>query len=743
MFLLLLALTARPEYDTATDPDTAAREIIYYGGRRVTFFARTEEVVLLDSAWVRYRDMSVRCDSIHYDIRAKTLSAFGEVDFRTATEQIHGELLRYNVDTRRGMMRSARTEVENGFFAAEEVWLVREKVLNARRGSYTTCDLPHPHYSFYGPRVKLLMDDIVIARPVLLRFGNVPVLAAPFWFVPAASRRKSGLMAFKTGYSNDLGYYAQNIAYYWVLNDYSDLTATLDVMTRRGVQFRGEGIYVVLPFARGSLQGAYINENWKEPGGKMRYSLNTAHSAQLTTNTELNVNAELLSDTGYVPDYAEDRLDWLKQEVSSYVSLSHRFRDIGRAAARVEQHKYFVRHYEYWYLPGISMNFNTRTLPGGWDVTPSVNLARTFDRADSSGTDTASSTKLAPSGYISVESPDFGVTRLTFTEALSYADNRYRSRNSASRNARSWRSDASAQATQRLLGAFNTFQSVSVTHADVISDTAPLQPVYSTSIGISFPMYKVYRLQAFGLHGLLHTASPAFGLTYEPSVLPGGFLGRPRLDSAQSASIVASLGNGFQVKAGSDKRKLDIGRVGFGTSYDLRTGRLAPVSADLSIDPLLPFRTADTGRSRRGLDLRVDAAGSFDIAKLEPGDDYSVRTSLTWHWTTRDSAPQTERGVRLNASHALGRNQNMLLGSVALIIPGWSIGLNSLGYNFALRQLTDYSLTVVKDLHCWEALVNLSRLGTTWRYDFEFRIKKLPDVKFGKSTFRTFLPGIQ
>lgn len=743
MLFLLLALIAQPGLDSSAEPRSATEDIVYYGGRRVTFFARSEEVVLLDSAWVRYRDMSVRCDSIHYDIRSRTLSAFGKVDFRTSTEQIDGELLRYNVDGRRGMMRSAHTQVENGFFAAQEVWLVKEKVINARRGSYTTCDLPHPHYSFYGPRVKLLMDDIVIAQPVVLRIGSVPVLAAPFWFVPAASKRKSGLMAFKTGYSNDLGYYAQNIAYYWVLNDYSDLTATLDIMTRRGVQFRGEGVYIVSPFARGSIQGAYINESWNNQSRKLRYTLNTAHSALLTPNTELAINAELLSDTGYVPEYAEDRLDWLKQEVSSYASLSHRFRSIGRATGRVEQRKYFIRHYEYWHLPGVSMNFNTRTLPGGWDITPSITVTRTFDRADSFGIDTASSIRLTPSGYVGLESPDLGITRFSLTEALGYSDSRYRSHLTNNRNVRSWRNNMTAQSTQRFFSAFNTSQTLSLTQTDVLEDTSPVEPVYSASFGLSFPMYKVFGLETFGLHGLLHTAIPAFSLRYEPAILSGGLFGRPRLDSVRSASLSASLENGFQVKAGPDKRKLDIGRVGLTTSYDLKTGRLTPVNADLGITPLLPFRAADTGRIRRGLDIRVDAAGSFDASELRPSDDYSVRTSLTWQWTVRDSAPGSERGIKLSASHALGRNQHMLLGTVSIALPGWNLSLNSLGYNFALKQLTDYSLSITRDLHCWEALVNLSSLGATWRYDFEVRIKKLPDVKFGKSTFRTFLPGIQ
>jgi hypothetical protein len=82
----------------------------------------------------------------------------------------------------------------------------------------------------------------------------------------------------------------------------------------------------------------------------------------------------------------------------------------------------------------------------------------------------------------------------------------------------------------------------------------------------------------------------------------------------------------------------------------------------------------------------------------------------------------------------------MLRGSVGLTVPGWRLTLNSGGYNFVTKQVTDYSLTLWKDLHCWEAVVNLDRLGSVWRYDFEVQIKKLPSVKFGKSTFGPFLP---
>ena len=229
MLLLALLLIAQPADTTAAD--SSRRDIVYYGGKRVIFFAKTEEVVLLDSAWVRYRDMSVYSDSIHYDVKRHQLSAHADVLFTSGSENITGNLLIYDVDSRKGMMRTAYTKVENGFFRANEAWLVRERVMDARGGSFTTCDRDRPHYVFYGPRVKLLMDDVAITEPVLFKLFNTPVLAAPFWMVPVASKRRSGLMPFKIGNSSTEGLYSKNLAYYWVINDYSDMTFYADVMT--------------------------------------------------------------------------------------------------------------------------------------------------------------------------------------------------------------------------------------------------------------------------------------------------------------------------------------------------------------------------------------------------------------------------------------------------------------------------------------------------------------------------------
>ena len=83
----------------------------------------------------------------------------------------------------------------------------------------------------------------------------------------------------------------------------------------------------------------------------------------------------------------------------------------------------------------------------------------------------------------------------------------------------------------------------------------------------------------------------------------------------------------------------------------------------------------------------------------------------------------------------------MITGTAAFAIPGWKLSLTDFGYNFTQKQVTNYGLLLTKDLHCWEAFAKLQKLGTRWTYDFEVRIKKLPDLKVGKGTFGSLLPG--
>ncbi|MFO7639434.1 MAG: putative LPS assembly protein LptD [bacterium] len=750
--LLALLLIVQP----ATSPDSTAADTVFYGGLLVRFLPRSEEVVLLDSAWVRYREMTVYGDSIHFGIEEQRLTASGDVLFTSGDLNVDGTMLQYDLDERKGMIRTARTEIESGFFRADEIWLVEENVINARRSLYTTCEKDPPHYAFHGPRAKLLVDDLVIVEPVVFRAFDIPLLAAPFWLVPVASRRTSGLLPFKVGQSSLQGWYASDLGYYWAFSEYADATFYCDVMTKKGIQPRFQGIYVVNPFARGNVNASYINE-WDTR--TTRYSVNARHDSRFFFGSDLSAAADIISDARYIPEYGEDRIDRLKQEAYSWAELNRRFGRVGRVTATAERRDLFLSNYRSTLLPGLAVSFGTQRLPFSLDLSPRVRFSRRHEQfADSTGADTARLENISGRASAGIGTPDYdlgpaGDLRAGYNLGLD-SDWRVRQSSPSEAAASDWQAESASShflsnginvsLSQRLPGAINTRQTVSADQRNDLSGSLPPDTRYRGDIMADLTLYRVFALNGFGLDGLLHTARTSAGMSYEPEVTDREYIGTPRLGEPRAARISLGLTNGFQARTSdSTPQKFDLGSAQLSTGYDIISRRPDPVRAGLRTG--VPY-------SRLPFELSLDAAASFDWDSLRLGRDYRIATMLGWEYgfgrqplavpwvdTTRHD-PQRDWRVRLGVNHYLLGDNNMLTGALTLYVPGWRFDLSSIGYNFTRRELTDYSITVWKDLHCWEALVNIEKLGSQWKYDFEFRIRQLQDIKLGKSTFRGILP---
>lgn len=750
MFLLALLLLAQPA-DTTRLPepgqaaaDSSHRDIIYYSGKRVIFLAKTEEVVLLDSAWVRYQDMSVFSDSIHYDVKKHVLTAHKDVLFNAGSENITGTLLEYDVDSRKGMMRTGYTAVENGYFRANEVWLVRERVMNARHASYTTCDREHPHYVFYGTRVKLLMDDMAIAEPMVFKLFNVPILAAPFWMVPVASKRKSGLLPFKVGNSQTEGFYSKNLAYYWVINDYSDMTFYADLMTKKGLQGRAEAVYIVNPYAQGNINASYISE-WDTR--RKRYSVNATHrSDRFLFDSEFDAKLDLMSDATYIPDYSEDQLEWLKPDIFSYGQIARSLRHVGSITLLAQEKTDFANHTRWADLPSVRLSISQRPLFAGWGLSPSASfLHHTQDYLDSTNTlDTARLRNLQGNASFGISSPSYSLGTLgdaTISEGLGFSEGRSYYNDSLSQQPRTVSSGLAANMDQRFLGTFGLTEGIGLTQSDNLRDTLPVSVRYSGNVSSRVTLYRVYSVTAFGMRGLLHSMSPTAALTYAPKVGLGPLFGRPHLLDPEQALVSLGLGNTFQAKVDTLRTKRDLGSVNFASSYNLLDTnpnplkRLNPLRGTALLQPL----------QNSNLNLSIDASAGFDFDSLDLSKDYSVATTFNWSRIGTDSTRE-ERGFQLGLNHTYGHSGataiHMITGTAAVAIPGWKLTLTDFGYNFAQKQVTNYGLLLSKDLHCWEAFAKLQKLGMRWSYDFEVRIKKLPDLKVGKGTFGSILPKI-
>jgi hypothetical protein len=773
-------IQAAPRDTTAVPAESI--EVIYYGGKRVIYNADESRVYLMDSAWVRYQDLKLDGDSITYDINRHRLSSYRHSIFRTARDSVVGTELHYDVSTRKGYITMGFTQFGQGYFHGRDLWLVREKTLDVDNGAYTTCDHPKPHYQFWGKKVRVYLEDMVVVEPIVLKIGRVPVLAAPFWFFPISERRKSGFIPFKLGNSNDEGFYAKNVAWYWAINDYSDATFAVDVMSKKGFKPSFEGVYAVGPFASGHVSGTFMTEADTK---HRRYTLNAQHSSKFLFGTKLDATADFQSDTSFVADYSENQVQWLKKELDSYASISRSFSNIGSIGLTARRHTDLQNHRTDINFPQLSASFVSLPLFPGWNLSSSVSAANAqtneqYDAAPHADSFSLISRSVSPSLSLSLPrslgfsiplSGSYGETkRIWYNTSAAVSETTDRQANAGT----------GFGFSHNLFGFLNLSEGLNYSQNIHFAESTYTQAGYGAHAASSFSLFRIFGLELAGLHGLLHKATPSVNYSFTPRTRSQGFFGTPRFDTLPTTSNLGlGLANDFQVKAGEDREKLDLGNLGFTSSYDFTTSKLSPVNANLdlsftdilfrkkgkgthldttlaSLDTTLGRVTPttlpsaedtlfDTTLKRKTLagpqqnaSLTVAGATSFnpDTRKFT---GFSVNTRFSWDLALNDTMGNPSTRYKLGLAHYLSNEQDMLAAELRVQPKGWSLALTG-GWNIKEMKITDYTLDITKDLHCWELVGSVSRLGSRWTYDFKIRIKAIPDVSVGKGLFGSLLP---
>lgn len=670
----------------ATQPE----EVVNYGGERIVYLLPESRVMISGRAWVSYKDLKVEADSIVYDIEHRLLSAYRRnpnddsgsdwVRFRTEKDSLLGSELHYNLNTRRGVMKDGTTQIQEGYFWGREVWLVRENVLNVTDAYYTTCNLSTPHSCFYAPKLKVYLNNTAIAEPVVLKVGEVPVAVAPFWFFPIARQRKSGLLPFRVGASANEGRFAKGISYYWVLNDYADLTFALDVLERKGWKPQVEGIYIVNPWLRGQFLASYIDE-WDTR--RRRWSLNANHSSIFPLGMDLLARADFQSDEGYGRDYAEDEIQWLRKELYSFTELSRSF-NFASARLLFEQRRDFELDTRSERLPQLSVSLYPR------QCFPTRGEPRFYNNIYLSGSGRYLNLSRVAPDRVAREQSLGGDMGLSFNQGV---------------------------------GGVSLSSGLRYNHTLYKRDTLYHEAGYSLSLGANLNLYRVYGVEALGMKGLLHRVSPAVSYSFVPETERRGFYSRPIWSRGRVNRLEFQVAHLFQGKFGKG-RKEDLLRLDTGTGYDF----LAEAR------PIAPLRLGIELPSIRRFQIRFN--GAYDLYERLTTYSLNTRLDLSDLGFTMGGA-----GYTLRLEHFYSREANNLSLSLSFKpTRHWSVEGRT---HFDLREerLVDYSLQLLRDLHCWEFLFSTSGFGDRWVYDFKLRLKALPDVTIGKGILGFLLPG--
>jgi Tat protein translocase TatC len=277
-------------------------------GYRVTRYVADTLIVQGDSqtiflkreAFVEREGTQVEADSIRYHEASCQLNASGDPRLFDQGTVLVGEGMRYDTCVRRGTVRDALTDFQQGGVT----WYVRGNLaldsgstrVYARSANFTSDPQPVPDYHFAAGQVKWINKQWMIARPAVLYIRDVPIMWLPFIFQDIRPGRRSGIIVPQFGL-NDLvrptrrySRHIANFGYYFVINDYADLELTGDWYARRSFSLRAQTNYRWLDrFMVGGI--AYTRTTQLDLGGTSS-RIAWSHSQTFNSRTRFNASVD-------------------------------------------------------------------------------------------------------------------------------------------------------------------------------------------------------------------------------------------------------------------------------------------------------------------------------------------------------------------------------------------------------------------------------------------------------------------
>ena len=328
--------------NTAVDDDkknsqSGVTDTIYYESEYIDYDAEKKILKLTVRAQVKYQNVILQADTIIYAVDEDQFIASGTPQLIEGSDTTAGEFMVYNIKTRRGRVSYASARFDDAYFTGSNIVKTAENHLYIEQGDYTTCEnVEWPDYYFLGRHVKIVPDDKMISRPVILNIGDAPVAILPYFIFPLQKGRRSGWLTPVWGGNLNRGGYLDNLGYYYAPNDYADFTLWAKAQEFSSFVLNASSNYALRYTLDGHVSARYAIDNSLETSER-QWALKYRHNHQLTPDgrTRLTGSGEILSNRSFNQLYSDETYELEKQQLDANLALTHKFEKINASASLV------------------------------------------------------------------------------------------------------------------------------------------------------------------------------------------------------------------------------------------------------------------------------------------------------------------------------------------------------------------------------------------------------------------------
>ncbi len=325
----------------ATGIDTS---VVYSAVDSIVYSYPKKVMMMYGKGDVKYRTLGLKSERIDVNWNDNNLDSYGVLDsskigktdslkklYRGTPvmidggETYEGWKIGYNFKSQKGLVTLGETEMDQSYYHGEQIKKIDKDMMFISNGIFTSCDLDHPHYFFFSPRMRVTLQDKIVAEPIYLYVADVPVFVLPFGVFPSAGGRRSGIISPAYGDDAIRGKYISHLGYYDAISDYTDLAVAGDWYPEGGLAAYSDFRYAKRYDFSGALSGQYsrllvgtpTDYNYQD---QSNYRVNLTHNQTFDPTTRLDVNFTFASNNSYKT--SNNYEDYLQQDIYSNATLS-------------------------------------------------------------------------------------------------------------------------------------------------------------------------------------------------------------------------------------------------------------------------------------------------------------------------------------------------------------------------------------------------------------------------------------
>jgi len=718
--------------------DSVSLDTVAYSSQQIDYYVARNRIVLRGRARVEYQTTILTAGSVVFDPDTEVLSAEGHPDLREKSDRLVGESLSYDLEGRAGVINEGVTTFEDGLYYGETIARESDGALRVSGGTYTTCSAAEPHYRLVSHKMKIYMNDKVIARPVILYVGEVPVFALPFYVFPIRKDRHSGFLipSIEVGLSEGKGRFVKNFGYYWAPNDYFDVSVWGDYYEFTKWIAHLETRYKLRYSLSGSVKTSFMEEMTYN---KRRWDLEAQHRQELGANWTASLSADFRSDATYASDTNQSIEESVDRSLHSQLWMNGRWSGLS-AGVTVDRREELDDGTVSELLPKVQITASQRPLVR--DVEGSSGLRALLSRVSYSW------------NAVAVNDRDRGSGDVESHQGLGVG--------------------ATLRAPGKVLGWLNLTPRLSLDQdwydRDRRDREFPGRFTYTTAVSAGTTVYGTFFPEVGRLEAVRHVIEPSISYSWTPEFSEyfdegsdvfhtfSGFGSTPRAKKAVGVSLVNKLQ--LKVRRGEKTQTLDnLLRWSASSSYDFKKDehRWADVSSSVEFRP---GKLASVRWSSRydAYDWTLESSSVTTTLSLRGStpewEGGPLERELVGHDSPVDDLRRTfseeaggeplgvrpwDAGVTFRYSRGADPDDATYWfdGSVDFSpTPRWRLNYR-VHYDLREQEVASQEWAVHRDLHCWEAQFVRRYYDGEWQYYFRINVKALPEIQ--AESGRTYL----